>query len=211
MGKQYKVISKKELFDHVAQRTKDYNDSYEDEHITYFQALDSNPEKMIKEIKTNTKYTPDNTVGDLILDLGDKQLDITNFTECQFRSLSDDLSHELASQEIIDVIKTYPALKDLNDKLSVGEISVDTKNEYASVKDSNGELLFSIESSYGADSPLTKNDEFEIISWNENDGVYHNSISEGLKAVQKNILSKEYKDSLEIDEPEQKSRSSYRA
>ncbi|HFV9277692.1 TPA: hypothetical protein ACIAIG_004708, partial [Enterobacter asburiae] len=104
-----------------------------------------------------------------------------------------------------------PALKDLNDKLSVGEISVDTKNEYASVKDSNGELLFSIESSYGAASPLTKNDEFEIISWNENDGVYHNSINEGLKAVQKNILSKEYKDSLEIDEPEQKSRSSYRA
>lgn len=211
MGKQYNVISKTDLFDHVAQRTKDYNDSYEDEHITYFQALDSNPEKMIKEIKTNPKYTSDNTVGDLILDLGDKQLNITNYTECQFRSLSDDLSHELASQEIIDVIKTDPALKDLNDKLSVGEITVDTKNEYASVKDTNGELLFSIESSYGIDSPLTKNDEFEIISWNENDGVYHNSISEGLKAVQSSILSKEYKDLLEIDEPEQKSRSSYRA
>ncbi|EMG6929022.1 hypothetical protein V5J53_004519 [Salmonella enterica] len=211
MGKQYNLISKTDLFDHIAKRTKDYNDAYEDEHITYFQALDSNPEKMIKEIQSNPKYTSDNTVGDLILDLGDKQLDITNYTECQFRSLSDDLSHELASQEIIDVIKTDPALKDLNDKLSVGEITVDTKNEYASVKDTNGELLFSIESSYGIDSPLTKNDDFEIISWNENDGVYHNSISEGLKAVQKNVLSKEYKDSLEIDEPEQNTRSSYRA
>ncbi|EIM9434792.1 hypothetical protein LN840_004699 [Escherichia coli] len=211
MGKQYSMISKADLFEHIANSAKDYNDSYEDEHITYFQALDSNPEKIIKSSPFKMKYSQDSDVGDLVLDLGEKQIDITNYNECEFRSLSDDLSHELAAHEILDVIKTDPALKDLSDKLSLGEISVDTNNEYATVRDINGEMLFSIESSYGTDAPLTKNDEFEILSWSGIDGVYHNSINEGLIAVQNNILSNEYKDSFEMDEPEQKSRSSYKA
>ncbi|HHS9855046.1 TPA: hypothetical protein ACTW3A_004931 [Klebsiella quasipneumoniae subsp. quasipneumoniae] len=215
MGKQYKVVSINDVLDNAALQTIEYNSKqeYYDDDKTYFQMFHDNAESIIKSTPTTSKYTSDETVGDLFLDLGNKKIDISNYTEEDYKGLSDDLSHELAAKEIEDTIKTDPELSDLNRRLSNGEISIDTDREYASLSDSNGELVFSIESknSHNSSKSLNSDEGFSFIAWGSEDGIDHNSLSDGLKSAQSNIQLLDAKAILEIDEPEQKSRSSYRA
>ncbi len=144
MGKQYKLVSINDVLENAALQTKEYNSKqeYYDDDKTYFQMFHDNAEGIIKSTPSTSKYTSDETTGDLVLDLGNKKIDISNYTEEDYKALSDDLSHELAAKEIEDTIKTDPELSDLNRRLSNGEISIDTDREYASLSDSNGELVF---------------------------------------------------------------------
>lgn len=215
MGKQYKVVSINDVLDNAALQTKEYNSKqeYYDDDKTYFQMFHDNAESIIKSTPSTSKYTSDETTGDLVLDLGNKKIDISNYTEEDYKALSDDLSHQLAAKEIEDTIKTDPELSDLNRRLSNGEISIDTDREYASLSDGNGELVFSIESNknHNPSKSLNSDEGFRFIAWDGEYGGDQPTLSDGLKSAQSNIQILEAEAALEIDEPEQKSRSSYRA
>ncbi|EAS4985481.1 hypothetical protein D7X41_19815 [Salmonella enterica] len=225
MGKQYKIVNVNDVLETAALQTKEYNSKqeYYDDDKTYFQMFHDNAESIIKSTPSTSKYTSDETTGDLVLDLGNKKIDLSNYTEEDYKTLSDDLSHELAAKEIEDTIKTDPELSDLNTRLSNGEISINTDREYASItyignSDGNevlpvGELVFSIESKNSHDSSISLNSDegFRFIAWDSESGVYQPTLSDGLKSAQSNIQTLEAEAALEIDEPEQKSRSSYRA
>lgn len=215
MGKQYKTVNVNDVLETAALQTKEYNSKqeYYDDDKTYFQMFHDNAESIIKSTPSTSKYTSDETTGDLVLDLGNKKIDLSNYTEEDYKTLSDDLSHELAAKEIEDTIKTDPELSDLNTRLSNGEISINTDREYASLDDKNGELVFSIESKNSHDSSISLNSDegFRFIAWDSESGVYQPTLSDGLKSAQSNIQTLEAEAALEIDEPEQKSRSSYRA
>lgn len=135
MGKQYKVVSINDVLDNAALQTKEYNSKqeYYDDDKTYFQMFHDNAESIIKSTPSTSKYTSDETTGDLVLDLGNKKIDISNYTEEDYKALSDDLSHELAAKEILDTIKNDPDFSDLNRRLESGEISLDTDRVYASI------------------------------------------------------------------------------
>ena len=215
MGKQYKVVSINDVLENAALQTKEYNSKqeYYDDDKTYFQMFHDNAESIIKSTPSTSKYTSDETTGDLVLDLGNKKIDISNYTEEDYKALSDDLSHQLAAKEIEDTIKTDPELSDLNRRLSNGEISIDTDREYASLSDSNGELVFSIESNknHNPSKSLNSDEGFRFIAWDGEYGGDQPTLSDGLKSAQSNIQILEAEAALEIDGPEQKSRSSYRA
>lgn len=215
MGKQYKVVNINDVLENAALQTKEYNSKqeYYDDDKTYFQMFHDNAESIIKSTPSTSKYTSDETTGDLVLDLGNKKIDISNYTEEDYKALSDDLSHQLAAKEIEDTIKTDPELSDLNRRLSNGEISIDTDREYASLSDSNGELVFSIESNknHNPSKSLNSDAGFRFIAWDGEYGGDQPTLSDGLKSAQSNIQILEAEAALEIDEPEQKSRSSYRA
>lgn len=135
MGKQYKVVSINDVLENAALQTKEYNSKqeYYDDDKTYFQMFHDNAESIIKSTPSTSKYTSDETTGDLVLDLGNKKIDISNYTEEDYKALSDDLSHELAAKEILDTIKNDPDFSDLNRRLESGEISLDTDRVYASI------------------------------------------------------------------------------
>lgn len=215
MGKQYKIVNVNDVLETAALQTKEYNNKqeYYDDDKTYFQMFHDNAESIIKSTPSTSKYTSDETTGDLVLDLGNKMIDLSNYTEEDYKTLSDDFSHELAAKEIEDTIKTDPELSDLNTRLSNGEISINTDREYASLDDKNGELVFSIESKNSHDSsiPLNSDEGFRFIAWDGEYGGDQSTLSDGLKSAQSNIKTLEAEAALEIDEPEQKSRSSYRA
>lgn len=150
MGKQYKVVSINDVLENAALQTKEYNSKqeYYDDDKTYFQMFHDNAESIIKSTPSTSKYTSDETTGDLVLDLGNKKIDISNYTEedCQASLNSDGFN-------------------------------------------------------YVATSSTT------------NEGVYYESLKDGLESTQSYLRTLEYEAeaTLEIDEPEQKSRSSYRA
>ncbi|WP_213928854.1 hypothetical protein [Serratia marcescens] len=226
MGKQYKVVSINDVLENAALQTKEYNSKqeYYDDDKTYFQMFHDNAESIIKSTPSTSKYTSDETTGDLVLDLGNKKIDISNYTEEDYKGLSDDLSHELAAKEIEDTIKTDPELSDLNRRLENGEISLDTDRVYASISyigkcDDNevlpiGDLIFSIEPKEDCQASLNS-DGFNYVATSSttNEGVYYKSLKDGLESTQSYLRTLEYEAeaTLEIDEPEQKSRSSYRA
>ncbi|EBC4198961.1 hypothetical protein KAP61_004482 [Salmonella enterica subsp. enterica serovar Infantis] len=226
MGKQYKVVSINDVLENAALQTKEYNSKqeYYDDDKTYFQMFHDNAESIIKSTPSTSKYTSDETTGDLVLDLGNKKIDISNYTEEDYKALSDDLSHELAAKEILDTIKNDPDFSDLNRRLESGEISLDTDRVYASISyignnDGNeilpvGDLIFSIEPKEDCQASLNS-DGFNYVetSSTTNEGVYYESLKDGLESTQSYLRTLEYEAeaTLEIDEPEQKSRSSYRA
>ncbi|EIF0095837.1 hypothetical protein LEW15_002808 [Salmonella enterica] len=215
MGKQYKIVNVNDVLENAALQTKEYNSKqeYYDDDKTYFQMFHDNAESIIKSTPSTSKYTSDETTGDLVLDLGNKKIDLSSYTEEDYKTLSDDLSHELAAKEIEDTIKTDPELSDLNTRLSNGEISINTDREYASLDDKNGELVFSIESKNSHDSSISLNSDegFRFIAWDSESGVYQPTLNDGLKSAQSYIRTLEEEAALEIDEPEQKSRTSYKA
>ncbi|EBS2638914.1 hypothetical protein M2T32_25820 [Klebsiella pneumoniae] len=226
MGKQYKVVSINDVLENAALQTKEYNSKqeYYDDDKTYFQMFHDNAESIIKSTPSTSKYTSDETTGDLVLDLGNKKIDISNYTEEDYKALSDDLSHELAAKEILDTIKNDPDFSDLNRRLESGEISLDTDRVYASISyignnDGNeilpvGDLIFSIEPKEDCQASLNS-DGFNYVATSSttNEGVYCESLKDGLESTQSYLRTLEYEAeaTLEIDEPEQKSRSSYRA
>lgn len=226
MGKQYKVVSINDVLENAALQTKEYNSKqeYYDDDKTYFQMFHDNAESIIKSTPSTSKYTSDETTGDLVLDLGNKKTDISNYTEEDYKALSDDLSHELAAKEILDTIKNDPDFSDLNRRLESGEISLDTDRVYASISyignnDGNeilpvGDLIFSIEPKEDCQASLNS-DGFNYVATSSttNEGVYYESLKDGLESTQSYLRTLEYEAeaTLEIDEPEQKSRSSYRA
>lgn len=226
MGKQYKVVSINDVLDNAALQTKEYNSKqeYYDDDKTYFQMFHDNAERIIKSTPSTSKYTSDETTGDLVLDLGNKKIDISNYTEEDYKALSDDLSHELAAKEILDTIKNDPDFSDLNRRLESGEISLDTDRVYASISyignnDGNeilpvGDLIFSIEPKEDCQASLNS-DGFNYVATSSttNEGVCYESLKDGLESTQSYLRTLEYEAeaTLEIDEPEQKSRSSYRA
>lgn len=226
MGKQYKVVSINDVLENAALQTKEYNSKqeYYDDDKTYFQMFHDNAESIIKSTPSTSKYTSDETTGDLVLDLGNKKIDISNYTEEDYKALSDDLSHELAAKEILDTIKNDPDFSDLNRRLESGEISLDTDRVYASISyignnDGNeilpvGDLIFSIEPKEDCQASLNSDGfNYVAISSTTNEGVYYESLKDGLESTQSYLRTLEYEAeaTLEIDEPEQKSRSSYRA
>lgn len=201
MGKQYKVVSINDVLENAALQTKEYNSKqeYYDDDKTYFQMFHDNAESIIKSTPSTSKYTSDETTGDLVLDLGNKKIDISNYTEEDYKALSDDLSHELAAKEIEDTIKTNPELSDLNSKLSNGDVWVNTDFGYASVmytgdndvadKLPSGNLIFSIQSKEDCHASLNSDEGFRYIS--EIDGVYKKSIKEGLEDAQSYLYTLE--------------------
>lgn len=151
-------------------------------------------ESIIKSTKTSTQQSYDDSTGDLILSFGKDKIDISGFNEEDYKKLANELSHEFAAKEIIDTIKSYPDLSDLNKRLSNEEISVDTDRVYASISNSDGELVFSIESKNNDSSTaLTEKDGFHYIAWSSttNEGVYYQSLNDGLKSTQSYIISLE--------------------
>lgn len=211
MGKKYNTVNITDLLETTALKTKEYNDKQEyiEDDKSYFQFFHDNAQGLIQSTKKNAKYTSDESTGDLILDTGNKKIDITNFTDADYKSLSDDLSHDFALKEMIDKIKEEPELSNLNQRLSNGDISADTDRSYASVSYvgseailPRGELIFSIEVedgvSYMAWSPTT------------NEGVSHLSLMAGLKSTQSYLNNLEAEAALDADEPELKSSSSFR-
>lgn len=196
MGKKYKEVKLNDVLENAAVQTKEYNSKqeYYDDDKTYFQMFHDNAESIIKSTPSTSKYTSDETTGDLVLVLGNNKIDLSNYTEEDYRALSDDLSHELAAKEIEDTIKTDPELSDLNSKLSNGDIWVNTNFGYASVMytgendiadkipGGSGNLIFSIKSNEDCLASLNSDDGFKYIT--DFDGVYKESIKEGLEDAQ---------------------------
>ena len=221
MGKKYNVVNMRDLLENAALKTKEYNDKqeYYEEEKTYFQMFHDNAESIVKSTATTSRYTSDESTGDLILDIGSKKIDITNYTEADYKSLSDDVSHDLAAKEIIDTIKNDPALSDLNNRLSNGSIDIDTDRVYASISYTcddetlpMGDLLFSVEAKEDALASLNTKDGVSYMSWSSttNEGVSHRSLRDGLENTQSYLQNLEAEAALEIDEPEQKTTSSLR-
>ncbi|WP_435781876.1 hypothetical protein [Providencia hangzhouensis] len=77
-----------------------------------------------------------------------------------------------------------------------------------------GDLIFSIEPKEDCQASLNS-DGFNYVATSSttNEGVYYESLKDGLESTQSYLRTLEYEAeaTLEIDEPEQKSRSSYRA
>jgi len=221
MGKKYNVVNMNDLLESTAIKTKEYNDKqeyYEDEK-TYFQMFHDNAESIVKSTATTARYTSDENGGDLILDTGNKKIDITNYTDADYKDLSDKLSHNFARKEMIDILKSEPELSDLNQGLSNGDISVDTDRVYASVSYvgsksilPRGELIFSIEAKEDSYGSLNTEDGVSYIAWSSttNEGVSHKSLKDGLKSTQSYLNNLEAEAALDVDEPEQKSKSSFR-
>lgn len=203
MGKQYKEVKFNDILENAALQTKEYNSiqEYYDDDKTYFQMFHDNAESIIKSTPSTSKYTSDETTGDLVLDLGNNKIDLSNYTEEDYRALSDDLSHELAAKEIEDTIKTDPELSDLNRMLENGEIWVNTDFGYASVMytgendiadkipGGSGNLIFSIKSKEDCLASLNSDDGFKYIT--DFDGVYKESIKDGLKDAQSYLYTLE--------------------
>jgi len=211
MGKKYNTVSINDLLETTALKTKEYNgkQEYIEDDKSYFQFFHDNAQGLIQSTKKNTKYTSDESAGDLILDTGNKKIDITNFTDVDYKSLSDDLSHDFALKEMIDKIKEEPELSNLNQRLLNGDITADKDRTYASVSYvgdkeilPRGDLIFSIEIEDGV----------SYMAWSSttNEGVSHLSLMAGLKSTQSYLNNLEAEAALDADEPELKSRSSFR-
>lgn len=221
MGKKYNTVNISDLLETTALKTKEYNDKQEyiEDDKTYFQFFNENAQSLIQSTKENSKYTSDESTGDLILDIGDKKIDITNYTDADYKDLSDKLSHNFARKEMIDILKREPELSDLNQGLSNGDISVDTDRVYASVSYvgsksilPRGELIFSIEAKEDSYGSLNSESGVSYIAWSptSNEGVSHLSLMDGLKSTQSYLNNLEAEAALDVDEPEQKSKSSFR-
>lgn len=222
MGKKYNIVSMSDLLENAAIKTKAYNDKqeyYEDEK-TYFEMFHDNAESIVKSTATTSRYTSDESAGDLILDIGNKKIDLSNYTQEDYKSLSDDLSHELAAKEILDTIKTDPELSDLNRRLENGSLEVNTDRVYASISyigDNEilpmGDLIFSIEAKEDSYGSLNNEDGISYMAWSSttNEGFSHKSLRDGLEDTQSYLQNLEAEAALEVDEPAQKSRSSFRA
>lgn len=221
MGKKYNVVNMNDLSENAAIKTKEYNDKqeyYEDEK-TYFQMFHDNAESIVKSTATTARYTSDENGGDLIVDTGNEKIDITNYTEKDYKSLSDFLSHEIAAKEIIDTIKNDTALSDLSNRLSNGNLEVNTDRVYASISYTGdneilpmGDLIFSIEAKEDSHGSLNNEDGVSYMAWSSttNEGVSHKSLKDGLKSTQSYLNNLEAEAALDVDEPEQKSKSSFR-
>ena len=221
MGKKYNEVNMNDLLENTAIKTKEYNDKqeYYEEEKTYFQMFHDNAESIVKSTATTSRYTSDESTGVLILDIGSKKIDITNYTEADYKSLSDDVSHDLAVKEIIDTVKNDPSLSDLNNRLLNRGIEVDTDRGYASISYTGdnetlpmGDLIFSIEAKEDSYGSLNNKDGISYMSWSSttNEGVSHKGLRDGLEDTQSYLQRLEAEAALEIDEPEQKSTSSFR-
>lgn len=211
MGKKYNTVNISDLLETTALKTKEYNDKQEyiEDDKSYFQFFHDNAQSLIQSTKKNTKYTSDDSIGDLILNADDKKIDITNYTDADYKALSEDLSHDFALKEMIDKMKEEPELSDLNNRLLNGDITADTDRSYASVSYvgskgilPRGDLIFSIEVEDGV----------SYMAWSSttNEGVSHLSLMDGLKSTQSYLNNLEAEAALDADEPELKSKSSFR-
>lgn len=208
----YNVVKLSEVLENVEEITNEYNSKqkyYEDDK-TYFQIFHDDPEGIIKSASKSYKYSSDEITGDLVLDLGHKKIDLSKYTKEDYKNLSDELSHELAAKQIINIIKTDPELSDLNNRFKSNDVWLDTDRGYASIsyngendKISTGELLFSIESNGDSSDSLNSNG-FKYMSWSNNEGVYHSSLKSGLESTESYLRFLDEEKLLELESLDEK-------